>query len=209
MADDTFDKPPGKLSSRFPKIIIPAVEIILLAVLLVIGIFFANAVLSPSLPKKVEPVEFDTDDLLDAEDLKVSAQSRSFPTAVQDTKAFVDGKWKRDSHLFAWEVKQNDWIEWKIPVSEKGEYRIFAHLTRALDYGIVQISRAGKPIGPKIDLWASDFRIKPTGPVDLGTYHLRPPEVKLRLEVVGRNEKNSPPYYQFGIDGFVLEDVSE
>ena len=68
---------------------------------------------------------------------------------------------------------------------------------------------AGKNIGPKIDLWASDYRIKPTGPIDLGTYRLRPPDVKLRLQVVGKNEKNLPPHYQFGIDGFVLEDVSE
>ena len=67
----------------------------------------------------------------------------------------------------------------------------------------------GKNIGPKIDLWASDYHIKPTGPIDLGKHLLRPPSVTLRLQMVGRNEKNLPPHYQFGIDGFILDDVSE
>lgn len=209
MADDTFDQPPVTSSTRFQKIIIPAIEIFLLTVLLAIGLLFANAALSPPTPKKVQQLAFDTDDLINVEDLEVSAKSRDFSTALQDTKAFADGKWARDSHLFAWGVNEKDWMEWKIPVSEKGEYEILVHLTRALDYGIVQIGMAGKNIGPKIDLWASDYRIRPTGPINLGTYQLRPPAIKLRLTVVGRNEKNSPPHYQFGIDGFVLEDVSE
>lgn len=209
MTDDTFDKAPGNSNNRFAKTIIPIIEVILLAALIVIGLFFAYAFLNPSVPKKEPPVEFDTSDLINAEELEISAKSREFSTTVQDTKIFTDGKWEKDSHFFAWDVKQNDWIEWKVPVPEKGKYKISVYLTKASDYGIVQISMAGKNIGPKIDLWASDFRIKPTGPTDLGTFQLRPPAVKLRLQVVGRNENNSPPLYQFGIDGFVLEDVGE
>jgi hypothetical protein len=209
MTDDTFNGPSENPNNRFAKIIIPTIEVILLAALVVIGLFFANAVLSPSIPKKAQQPEYDTDDLVNAEDLEISAKSRAFSTGGQDTKAFTDGKWKGDSQLFVWDVKENDWIEWKIPVSEKSEYKISVFLTKATDYGIVQLSMAGKPIGPKIDLWANDYRIKPTGPIDLGTYRLSPPAVKLRLQVVGRNEKNLPPHYQFGIDGFILEDVGE
>ena len=209
MADNAFDRPPVNLNSRLEKIIIPSIEIILLVGLLAVGLFFAAAVLNPSAPKAVQPTPYETDDLINIEDLPVAAKSRAFSTTVQDTKGFIDGKWTRDSHLFAWDVHENDWIEWKVPVPEKGEYKISAYLTKALDYGIVQISMAGKKIGPPIDLWASDYRIKPTGPVDLGTYSLRPPAVTLRLQVVGRNERNIAPHYQFGIDGFILEDVSE
>lgn len=207
MTDVTVDTAPEKPGNRLQKIIIPAIEIILLIALLIVGLFFANAILNPS--KKMEPVLYETVDLLNAEDLEVAAKSRPFSSATQDTKAFVDGKWARDSHLFAWDVKVNDWIDWKIPVDEKGEYQIFVYLTKALDYGIVQISMGGKNIGPKIDLWASDYHIKPTGAIDLGKHRLRPPSVTLRLQMVGRNEKNLPPHYQFGIDGFILDDVSE
>ena len=209
MTEDAIADPAEKKDSRFKKRIIPAIEIILLAALLVIGLLFANAVLSPSIKRKPPPIEYATDDLVDVEDLEEVAKSGSFSTSVQDTKGFTEGKWSRDSHLFAWNVKPNDWIEWKIPVEEKSEYKISVHMTRALDYGIVQFSMNGKNIGPKIDLWASDYRIKPTGPIDLGTFQLSPPAVKLRMQVVGRNEKNLPPHYQFGVDGFVLEDVSE
>lgn len=209
MTDDTSDKPLEKVNYRFEKIITPVVEAILLAALILIGLFFAFAFVSPSVPKIEPPAAFDTEDLINAEDLEILAKSRSFSTTAQDTKGFADGKWDRDSHFFAWDVKENDWIEWKIPVPDKGDYKISAFLTKAMDYGIVQFSMAGKKIGPKIDLWASEYRIKPTGPVDLGTYRLSPPAVKLRLQVVGRNEKNSPPHYQFGIDGIVLEDISE
>jgi hypothetical protein len=209
MTDDTFDRPPENLNNRFVKIIIPTVEVILLVGLLTVGLLFAAAVLSPSAPKIIQQSEYEMDDIINIEDLAVSAKSRAISTAVQDTKGFIDGKWARDSHLFAWDVHESDWIEWKVPVPEKGDYKISVYLTKATDYGVVQLSMSGKPIGPKIDLWATDYRIKPTGPIDLGTYRLRPPAVTLRLQVVGRNEKNLPPHYQFGIDGFSLEDVSE
>lgn len=211
MTDDTFDAPPENLYNRFKIRIIPAIEVILLAALLVIGLIFANAVLRPSIPTKIiqQQLEYDTEDFINIEDIEISAKNGSLSTGVQDTKMFTDGKWVRDSHLFAWEVKQNDWLEWKIPVPKKSEYELSIYLTKAMDYGIVQVSMAGKNIGPKIDLWADDYRIKPTGAIDLGTYRLSPPSVTLRLQVVGRNAKNSSPYYQFGIDGIMLEDVGE
>ena len=180
--------------------IITVLELILFAGVAVAMVLFGWEILNPHRLLPAPPPGLET--LLDAEDLPVIAKNREFPLGVQSTSDFTTGKWNRDGQLFGFgDVKPGDWVEWSLPVAASGDYVVNLYLTRARDYGIVRATLNGAPAGADIDLWATDGVIRPTGPVTLGTYRLEAPMASLRLQVVGRNTKNDPPYYQFGIDG--------
>ena len=179
------------------------IEVLLLVALLVFGGIVLTDLIQ--LQRADEVPEFSTAGMTNAEDLKVLSKSRDFSLVVQSTETFTGGKWDRDGQLFGYNTQLSDWVEWAIPVPSPGTYRILAYLTRAADYGLVQLSLNGYPIGTEIDLWARDNVVKPTGPVDLGLHQLEGTQATLRLEVVGKNQRNSPPHYQFGIDGITLK----
>lgn len=180
--------------------IISILELILLAGVATVVVLFGWEILDPKLVRPSPPPGLET--LLDAENLPVIAKNREFPLGVQGTSDFTTGKWNRDGQLFGFgDIKPGDWVEWSLPVTASGDYTVNLYLTRARDYGIVRATLNGAPAGADIDLWAADGVIRPKGPVTLGTYHLEAPMARLRLQVVGRNTKNEPPHYQFGIDG--------
>lgn len=180
--------------------IISILELILLAGMATVVVLFGWEILNPKLIRPPPPPGLET--LLDAENLPVIAKNREFPLGVQGTSDFSTGKWNRDGQLFGFgDVKPGDWVEWSLPVAVSGNYVVDLYLTQARDYGIVRPTLNGALAGPDIDLWATDGVIRPTGPVTLGTYRLEAPMASLRLQVVGRNPKNDPPHYQFGIDG--------
>ena len=81
--------------------------------------------------------------------------------------------------------------------------KVSAVLTKAVDYGIVQLYLDGKKLGGPIDLFNNGvIRIDP--PVPLGAHELTEGKHKLTVEIVEANEK-AVKAYMFGIDERKLE----
>lgn len=85
-----------------------------------------------------------------------------------------------------------------------GRYRLALLLTRSFDYGIVQVTLDGAPLGEPIDLFAT--RIEPGLRVELGEHAFEEGRPRrLRVEVVGK--ASASPGYYFGLDGLQMEPI--
>jgi hypothetical protein len=91
-------------------------------------------------------------------------------------------------------------------VSAAGRYHVIAYLTKARDYGVVQFHLNGKKLGKPIDCFHPDAVVS-TGPVDLGTVHLKQGAATLRVELVGTNPNSDGLRYMAGLDCVVLKPV--
>ena len=86
---------------------------------------------------------------------------------------------------------------YKRQVKKTGTYEVKVALTKAVDYGIVQLYVDGNKLGEAIDLYNPS--VVPTGELPLGTAKLAAGDHKLGVEIVGANEK-AIKAYMFGLD---------
>lgn len=114
----------------------------------------------------------------------------------QDLTAWGE-KWSRDAHLWWINAKPGDRLELALPVEKAGQYVLEAHLTKAKDYGIVQLFLGSQKLGDPIDLYHP--QVVPTGAIKLGARELTAGEHKLTVEITGANEK-AVKSYMFGLD---------
>jgi len=135
---------------------------------------------------------------VEGERLRVLSKSSNFGLGTQGTRNFSMGTWSLDAHLFAQTNKQGEWADLEVPLPSPGKYRVIVCLTKAGDYGILQLSLDGKALGEPIDCY--DRGIVNTGPLDLGTVELSKKLATLRVTVVGANEKSRGPRHQWGLD---------
>ncbi|MCK4292491.1 MAG: DUF2961 domain-containing protein, partial [Planctomycetes bacterium] len=140
---------------------------------------------------------------LEGEKLKVLSRTAGNPQR-QDLSGF-GSKWSGEAHLWWLEAKPGDTLELAVPVEKTGAYRLKTQLTKAIDYGIVQLYLDGKKLGEPIDLFNNG--VVPTGALDLGVHKLDKGQHVLKVEIVGANEK-AVKKYMFGIDYLLLEEVS-
>jgi hypothetical protein len=113
-----------------------------------------------------------------------------------------NGTWSEQTHLWWTKGKPGDRLTLAVPVREDGKYKLIVQMTKAVDYGIVQLSLDGQKLGGPIDLYNQG--VIPTGPLDLGTYDLTKGSHRLTLEIVGANEK-AVKAYMAGLDYVKLE----
>ena len=139
---------------------------------------------------KAEP--FRVRGALEGEELKVL----SITGGQTQTQGLPD-KWSANLHLWWTGAKPGDKLELAFPVKKTGTYELKVALTKARDYGIVQLYLDGAKIGREIDLY--DPNVVPTGELSLGTANLSGGEHKLGVEIVGANEK-AVKAYMFGLD---------
>ena len=116
--------------------------------------------------------------------------------------AYPDGKWSDDEQLWWTKGKVGDKLVLALPVKEDGKYEVQAVLTKARDYGIVQLYLDDKKLGEPIDLYNPE--VVPTKPLSFGTQELTKGEHKLTVEIVGANEK-AVKAYMFGLDYVLLK----
>ena len=57
----------------------------------------------------------------------------------QPTDQFTDGHWSNNTQVLAYQAKVGDWVALGMPVQEAGRYLVSVYLTKAIDYGTVQI----------------------------------------------------------------------
>ena len=86
-----------------------------------------------------------------------------------------------------------------------GKYQVGVSLTKARDYGIVQLYLDGKKVGEPVDLY-NDPDVIPTTAA-LGEHELTAGNHTLTVKIVGANEKAQKSYL-FGIDSIMCEPVN-
>ncbi|MHB8955278.1 MAG: DUF2961 domain-containing protein [Pirellulaceae bacterium] len=119
----------------------------------------------------------------------------------QGLAGFGRGQWKDDNQLWWTGAKPGDKLNLRLPVEQDGRYAVEAYMTKAIDYGIVQLWIDGRKAGPPLDLFHEG--VVPTGPVTLGTHQLAAGEHILTVEIVGANPK-AVKAYMFGLDQVLL-----
>ncbi len=72
-----------------------------------------------------------------------------------------------------------------LPTTGAGRYRVDLHATRAPDFGRVQVSLDGQPLGPPLDLYGPE--VEATGRLTLGVLDLTAGPHRLSFRVVGRH----------------------
>ncbi|MGD0261961.1 MAG: glycoside hydrolase family 172 protein [Verrucomicrobiota bacterium] len=132
---------------------------------------------------------------IEGEKLKILGQTGGH-TQEQDMTGFA-GQWSNDAHLWWTEAKPGDKLDLALPVKQAGKYRLGLQLTKAPDYGIVQLYLDGQKLGDPIDLYHES--VMPTGLLALGAHDLTVGEHKLTVEIVGANDK-AIKSYMFGLD---------
>ncbi len=146
------------------------------------------------------PVPFKVKGALEGEDAKV-LEITGGKTEVQEMVGY-DGKWSGEKHLWWTGGKPGDRLVVSLPVEKAGKYTISGQLTKAVDYGIIEITLDGAKVAGPIDLYNDG--VVPTGEQVLGTFDLTAGEHKLGFTIVGANEK-AVKAYMVGLDYAKLE----
>lgn len=133
--------------------------------------------------------------VLEGESLKILSTTAGNPHE-QDMSGFGEA-WSNDAHLWWIDARPGDRLVLALPVEQTGCYKLAAQLTKAVDYGIVQLTLDGVKLGPPIDLFNPD--VVATGELDLGTHELTAGEHQLIVEILGANAQ-AVKRYMFGLD---------
>jgi putative membrane-bound dehydrogenase-like protein len=116
---------------------------------------------------------------------------------TQEMGEFPRGRWQNNDQLWWTGARPGDKLRLLIPILKAGTYQVSAVLTKARDYGIVQLSLDGKKTGQPIDCYNSE--VVSTKPIPLGTHRLAAGKHELTVEIVGANPQ-AVKAYMFGID---------
>ncbi|MBN2138281.1 MAG: DUF2961 domain-containing protein [Sedimentisphaerales bacterium] len=138
---------------------------------------------------------------IEGEKLKVLSKTGG-GTQTQDMSGFGQA-WSEEAHLWWTGAKTGDTLELAVPVAKAGTYRLKTQLTKAVDYGIVQLYLNGEKLGDSIDLFNNG--VIATGQIDLGVHKLDKGQAVLKAEIVGANEK-AVKAYMVGLDYVLLEE---
>jgi hypothetical protein len=142
--------------------------------------------------------------VIEGETLKVLSKTGG-QTQEQDLTGFGES-WSNDAHLWWTEAKPGDKLELLLPVTKAGQYRVGMQLTKAPDYGVVQLYLDGQKLGEPLDLYHAS--VVPSGLLKFGEHQLDAGDHKLMIEVVGANEK-AVKNYMSGLDYVKLTPVAE
>ncbi len=147
------------------------------------------------------PVEtFKVKGAIEGEKLKILSHTGGDPQE-QDMTPFP-GQWSNDAHLWWINAKPGDKLDLALSVKSSGRYRLGGQLTKAPDYGIVQLYLDGQKLGNPIDLYHQS--VVATGPLALGERDLAAGDHKLTVEILGANDK-AIKRYMFGLDYVKLD----
>ncbi|HET6881529.1 MAG TPA: VCBS repeat-containing protein [Pirellulales bacterium] len=122
---------------------------------------------------------------LEAETLKVLGVTAG-QANVQDMTSFAKDRWSGGKQLFWTGGQAGEKLDLELPSTADAEYHVVVVLTMAADYGIVQFSLDGQPLGKPIDAFNYPDVIT-TGVISLGKQRLSAGDHKLTLEIVGAN----------------------
>ncbi|MEV7028553.1 carbohydrate-binding protein, partial [Kitasatospora sp. NPDC093558] len=110
--------------------------------------------------------------------------------------------WSGGGHVFFAANEVGDNASFRVSVPEEGEYQLTALLTKAADYGVVQLSIDGQNVGGTFDGY--NPTVTTTSYTAGSTVRLARGDHELRLTVTGKNPAAVAPYYQAGLDRVTL-----
>jgi WD40 repeat protein len=137
---------------------------------------------TPTLPKSVPDVHVFTD-TIEAECLPFATResSRCFP---QFMNPWGREKWSNGKQLFC-QTEVGGFLELEIQVPQGGAYTLDVSLTRAPNYGRVEVTLDGQRVGSDFDGFAA--KVTPPTRVSLGCVELSRGSHRLRFTAVGKN----------------------
>ena len=101
-----------------------------------------------------------------------------------------DFGWSGESQLWWRNANAGDELITKFILKETGKYKVSAQLTKAVDYGMIQLYLNGIPVGTKFDGF-SDNGVRPIQ-IELGTQMLSEGENIFSVKILGSNKKAEP-----------------
>ena len=146
----------------------------------------------------------------------IEAESLEIVSTSPGVAHEVMGAWRCDdlsstAQLWFGCKQKGDAVELRAPDALTGPQKVTLHMSRHPDYGIVQVSIDGKPMGEPIDLCnpaTEGPKLIVTGPIELGTFEPGPRAPLIRIELVGTNPQAAAPGTNFGFDAIVFEPVA-
>jgi hypothetical protein len=162
-----------------------------------VAYFYAapGAVADPGVPelsgRKVypRPTVFREPGVVEAEALRIKVKTAG-DASVQDMGPFGD-VWSGNQQLFWVGGKPDARLELELPVKDAGTYDVAAAFTRAGDYGDVQLTLDGKPLGGPLSLYERAPRVVHSGPVALGRAELSAGNHTLGITIKGKDARSS------------------
>ncbi len=139
---------------------------------------------------------------LEGEQLRVRKKTGG-NAQTQDMVAFGD-RWSGDAQLFWTGAGPGDKLVLALRVPNAGTYEVKLQMTKARDYGIVQLYLDDDKLGSPIDLYNPS--VIPTGPIPFAKRELKKGLHTLTVEIVGANDLAEKSYL-FGLDYLKLEPV--
>ncbi len=135
---------------------------------------------------------------------KMQVVSRSAGNASPQGMIDFDGKWSNETQLWWTGAAPGDQLELGFEIDKSGTYELTLGLTKAADYGIVELYLDGDKIAGPIDLYNDG--VVPLEYVHPQTLELEPGRHILKFKITGANEK-AVRSYMVGIDYLKLEPV--
>jgi len=110
-----------------------------------------------------------------------------------------------DEHVFCRPTTPGAWVEFEVPLPRAGRYKLRVVCLRSFDYGIVQAYVNGQAVGTPTDTFAKE--VTPGTIIDLGVHELGEGPLRLKVEVVDKNEQSTGHF--FGVDCVILEPAGD
>lgn len=139
--------------------------------------------------------------VIEAESLKV-VDSSGDKTSPQKMKSFGPN-WSCDSQMLATTNAPNDYIVLAVPIKSGSLYEVSAYLTKATNFGQIQLIVNGEPMGSVFDAYSN--KVVLSGRLKMGEILLHQGRNLFKFQVVGKNKSSG--HYHFGIDCFVLKRI--
>ena len=134
---------------------------------------------------------------LEAESLKIVGKTGGNARS-QNMSPFPKDRWSGNDHLWWTGAKPGDRLELEIPVKTAGTYTVELVLTRARDYGVLQLALDKQNLGGPLDCFNSPDVIT-TGVLTFENVELAAGNHRLKIEILGANPK-AVKNYMAGID---------
>jgi putative membrane-bound dehydrogenase-like protein len=138
---------------------------------------------------------------LEGEALKVLSKTGG-NTKPQGMGGF-GSEWSGAAQLWWTGAKPGQKLTLALPVQEKGRYALTAALTKAKDYGIIDVSLDGKPVATAWDGYNGP-KVIHSDELDWGTHELSAGEHQLTITLTGKHP-DAVPRYMVGLDYVRLE----
>jgi putative membrane-bound dehydrogenase-like protein len=115
-------------------------------------------------------------------------------------------KWQNNDQLWWTGAKPGDKLTVVVPLKEEGRFEVSVLLSKAPDYGIVQLYLDGAKVGQPLDLYHPKVIL--ADPIALGTHKLTKGNHSLTAEIVGANPKAFKSCL-FGLDCVLLRPADD